>query len=373
LIKGLRFLRNWISPHGHVDEHHLVTHTAIVIGAGQIGTAVAEALVRSGWHVRVIASSRPKIGLSHAQWVRADVRDERSWYRAVAEGCDLMVDTIAYDRCDAERLLSVRHGLGRVIVISSSSVYRDEAGRTLDEARTNGFPEFELPISESQPTVDPGPETYSTRKIAMERRLLDGYGGGVSVLRPGAVHGPGSRHAREWWFVKRVLDGRPFVPLANHGRARFHTCAAVNIAALIEHLSRITGSHVLNIGDPHPPTVLQIGSTILRHFGMSVDRLLPLPNGSGPDRVGRTPWSIARPFLLATDAATRLGYEPVDDYSGTVKATLDWLGSIPSGADWQALFPELAKYPFQMFDYDAEDRHLSALGSSVGANPRHPG
>jgi len=350
-----------------------VTQTAIVVGAGQIGAAVAEALLRSGWYVRVIARLRPKLGLGGAQWMRADVHDEQSWHRAVAEGCDLLVDTIAYDRCDAERLLSVRHGLGRVVVISSSSVYRDEAGRTLDEARTNGFPEFERPISESQPTVDPGPETYSTRKIAMERRLLDGFGGGASVLRPGAVHGPGSRHPREWWFVKRVLDGRPFVPLANHGRARFHTCAALNIAALTEHLSRTAGNYILNIGDPEPPTVLQIGSTILRHFGMSVDRLLPLSNGSGPDRIGRTPWSIARPFLLATDAATQLGYMPVDDYSGTVKATLDWLGSIPGGADWQALFPELARYPFQMFDYDAEDRHLSALRSSIGNDTRHLG
>ena len=43
------------------------------------------------------------------------------------------------------------------VVISSSSVYRDEKGRTLDEAEKNGFPDLPEPIQETQPTVAPGP------------------------------------------------------------------------------------------------------------------------------------------------------------------------------------------------------------------------
>ena len=55
----------------------------------------------------------------------------------------------------------------------------------------------------------------------------------MTVLRPGAIHGVGSRHPREWWFVKRILDGRRAVPLAWDGQSRFHASATSNIAELI--------------------------------------------------------------------------------------------------------------------------------------------
>jgi hypothetical protein len=54
--------------------------------------------------------------------------------------------------------------VGALVVVSSASVYRDAAGRTLDEAAASGFPELPVPIPETQPTVEPGAATYSTRK-----------------------------------------------------------------------------------------------------------------------------------------------------------------------------------------------------------------
>ncbi|MDN3353148.1 hypothetical protein [Actinomadura sp. DC4] len=37
----------------------------------------------------------------------------------------------------------------------------------------------------------------------------------VTIVRPGAIHGPGSTYSREWWLVRRVLDRRPAVLLGN--------------------------------------------------------------------------------------------------------------------------------------------------------------
>ena len=68
----------------------------------------------------------------------------------------------------------MQSSIGLIIVVSSSSVDRDGAGRTLDGAAATGFPNLPEPMSERQATVDPGPETYSTRKVALERVLLDG-------------------------------------------------------------------------------------------------------------------------------------------------------------------------------------------------------
>ena len=125
------------------------------------------------------------------------------------------MDCIAFDESDADQLNSVQTSAGRIIAVSSASIYCDEKGRTLDEARKCGFPDFPIPIREDHATVAPGPETYSTRKIAMERRLLDQAGDRTTILRPAAIHGPRSKHAREWWFVRRLLDGRRRIPLVH--------------------------------------------------------------------------------------------------------------------------------------------------------------
>ena len=110
--------------------------------------------------------------------------------------------------------MDLQTDVGTLIVISSASVYRDAEGRSLDEAASGGFPDLPVPIGEDQPTVSPGPQTYSTRKAALEQALLENSRRPVTILRPCAIHGEGSRHPREWWFVKRILDGRREVPLA---------------------------------------------------------------------------------------------------------------------------------------------------------------
>jgi nucleoside-diphosphate-sugar epimerase len=144
-----------------------------------------------------------------------------------------LIDATAYNTDHVGQLIAVQGSVGHFIVVSSASVYRDGLGRTLDEASQTGFPELPDPIPETHPTVDPGPATYSTRKVALERHLLDEATAPVTVLRPCAIYGIGSRHPREWWFVKRILDRRPAIPMAYRGASRFHTSSVANIAALI--------------------------------------------------------------------------------------------------------------------------------------------
>ncbi len=155
--------------------------------------------------------------------------------KAIGDGADAVIDTVAYDTTHAEQLLSIAGSVGQFVVISSSSVYRDAMGRSLDEARENGFPDLPDRMTEDQPTVEPGPQNYSTMKVALERRLLDDAERPVAILRPAAIHGTHSTHPREWWFVKRMLEGREVIPLCFNGRSRFHTTAAANIAEVAVH------------------------------------------------------------------------------------------------------------------------------------------
>jgi nucleoside-diphosphate-sugar epimerase len=338
-------------------------HAFILGGTGQIGRAVAAELIQHSWNVTVSHTGvRPlpsKLVERGVKGVVVDREKPGELARALNSGTDALIDTSAFRLEHARQLIEVQRNVGTFVVISSSSVYRDALGRTLDEAAQNGFPELPVPISETQPTVDPGPATYSTRKIALERALLDEATAPVTVLRPCAIHGPGSRHPREWWFVKRMLDGRQAIPLAYRGASRFHTSSTANIAALTRVVIEAPASRVLNIADPWASSVAEMAAVIARHLGYQ-GRIAEVDTDGDPLSAGRTPWSVPRPFVLDTQAAEELGYSAVTSYADAVKLTCDWLVETASDADWRDRFPGLARYPRDLFDYDAEDRLLNA-------------
>jgi nucleoside-diphosphate-sugar epimerase len=333
----------------------------IVGGTGQIGRAVAADLLEHGWRVTVAHRGiRPPPNNLVERGTKIIILDRDKpgeLARAVKPGVDALIDTVAFHPEHAHQLFEVQHNVGTFVVISSSSVYRDAYGRTLDEAPQNGFPDLPVPIPETHPTVDPGPATYSTRKIALERTLLADAATPVTVLRPGTIHGPGSRHPREWWFVKRILDGRKIIPLAYQGKSRFHTSSVSNIATLTRVAIEAPANRVLNIGDPSAPSTAEIAAFIARHLGYTGD-IIEVPGEDYPATLGRNPWSVPRPFVLDMQAAAKLGYTPVTTYADAVKLTCNWLVETASDGDWRERFPGLARFPPDIFDYREEDRLL---------------
>jgi nucleoside-diphosphate-sugar epimerase len=333
-------------------------HAFILGGTGQIGRAVAENLLAHGWEVWI--ASRGQRALPDAlrrrgaKAVTLDREAPGELARALGNGADALIDVTAYGPEHGRQLLEVQDRVGALVVVSSSSVYRDEVGRALDEAAQNGFPELPDPIAESQPTVAPGDETYSTHKVALENLLLDRAVVPLTILRPAAISGPHSLHPREWWFVKRMLDGRAVIPLAYEGRSRFHTTSTPNLAELTRIVVERPATRVLNIADPEASSVVEIGQAIGRHMGYAgAFKLLTDP--TYPAAVGRTPWSVPRPFVLDTRAAEALGYAPVTTYVPTVAGICEDLIQAAGHQDWRTAFPVLARYGYELFDYRAED------------------
>jgi nucleoside-diphosphate-sugar epimerase len=346
-----------ITPLSAVRPLNMTARRAFIVGGtGQIGRAVAAELLRRGWRVTIAARGGRSVPQDLMQqgmeFVAADREQPDALARSIGAGADAVIDTVAYDAVHARQLLAIEGDVGAFVVISSAAVYRDDNGRTLDEARETGFPELPDPITEAQPTVEPGPATYATRKIALERTLLDEARRPVVILRPCAIHGTHSHHPREWWFVKRILDRRPFVPLAHEGRSRFHTSAAANIAALAATALDHPGTRILNIADPEAPSVMEIGALIAAHMRYQGQMI-----GLGPDApgtVGVSPWSVPRPFILDTAAAVALGYTARTSYRQAIGPLCDWLAGQDKEA-WEAAFPVLAKYRWALFDYASED------------------
>ena len=278
----------------------------------------------------------------------------------VADGFDVLIDVIPFEPAHAQQLLE--RDVGAVVAISSASVYADTQGRTLDEAEgADDFPEFPVPIPEEQPTVEPGDATYSTKKVQIEQALLGNDRVAAAVVRPCAIYGRGDRMAREWFFVKRALDERPYVLLANRGVGHFHTTAVENLAELVRLLAAAPRTDVYNCGDPDPPKLLEIVRTIgaaTRHSFTEVLLAEPLARGD----VGATPWSVPKPLLVDMRKAEReLGYRPATRWADALPRQVEWLVESTSGRDWRDVLPRGAQY--LRFDYEAEDELVRALAA----------
>ncbi|HLX33129.1 MAG TPA: NAD-dependent epimerase/dehydratase family protein [Gaiellaceae bacterium] len=328
-----------------------MSRRAVLIGGtGQIGRATARALAEDGWEVVAVSRSGKVSGELAALGVRgaaADRAEDAQLRAAIGDGADVVVDMVAYNREHGEQLNSLP--AGSLIAISSGSVYVDDDGKGFGD---EDFPRFPVPIPETQRSVEPADDgDYARGKAALEEELLAGPLP-ATLLRAGAIHGPGAELPRELFFVKRAMDGRRSVALAWQGRSIFHPVSAVNIAELIRLAAANPGDRILNAGDPDPPTTLDICHAIGAALEYAFEPVL-LPGGEYDN-----PWAVPSPRILSMTAAEReLGYRPVATYPEAVRETCTWLvGELESGRTWDGT------YLADMLDYEAEDAVLEEHG-----------
>lgn len=348
-----------------------MTGTALVIGgAGQIGLAASEALQRSGFDVTVAhrgrAHGRPAFDVREVVLDREDTPA----LRKAAAGHDVVVDVVAYTPAHAHQLAALAGDVGSLVVISTGSVYVDSEGRYFDVTTGDAdYPRFPVPIDEDVPTIPSG-DTYGPLKAAMERELLAVDDLAVSILRPGAVHGPLAPKLREWYFIKRVLDGRDRVVLSRLGRSRFSTSSSANVGAVVAACALRPGHRVLNAVDEEHLSTADIARTVFAAF----DREVEVFGFDGPPRgdLGATPWDAAHDFVCSMQRARdEVGYEPRFTYAEAVQADIEWVlaaleaeGGGPTA--WQRLFPGVVtRYGADgWFPYALEDDTISGGGAS---------
>jgi nucleoside-diphosphate-sugar epimerase len=331
-------------------------------GTGKTGRVLARRLLETGWDV-VVASRGQRPVDEDVQHAKLDRADDQALRAALGDGVDALVDFVAFEPEHADQLVSLRGLTRSLVVISSAAVYADDAGLSLD-ADHGQVPEFRVPLTEQAATVVRETPTYATKKVAIERTLLGQDAVPSTLIRAGAIYGPGDINSREWYFVKRVLDRRDIVVLAHRGESRFQPTSVHNLAELIRLAAERPGRRLLNCGDPSAPSVAEIGRYIaaaMNHEWAEV--LLP-----GPPRgsVGENPWSVPRPFVLdMTEAEFEVGYRPVTSYARAVGETCAWLVSFTEGRDWREAMPVAARQYADQFDYAAEDEFVHGLTSAT--------
>ncbi len=203
-------------------------HTLVTGGSGFIGSALVKALVRAGDSVRVFddnsrgAPRRLADVEDDIEFVRGDIRDAAA-VNAAVRGID-EVHHLAYVNGTAtfysapELVLDVgvkgmvnvidacrHHGVGRLVLASSSEVYQSPP---------------HVPTAEDAPLVVPDPHnprlSYGAGKIISEVMAINfgrKYFDRVMIFRPHNVYGPdmGFEHVIPQFAVrlKRAADAHP--------------------------------------------------------------------------------------------------------------------------------------------------------------------
>ena len=339
---------------------------AVVLGvSGVTGTAIASALAAAGWSVAGTGRDERRFPAALATagvgFVTSDRHDPDDLAHAIGIGADLIVDCLCYTAPHARQLLEHRRDVGSVVMLSSRAVYVDEQGRHVNSVEP---PRFRGPVPETNPVVAPdesghynSADGYAANKVAAEQVLLDS-GLPVSVLRLGLVHGIGGNAAREWFVVRRVLDGRRRIPLAHRGRSADHPTAAANLARLVITCADRPDTRVLNAADPDTPTAAEVVAAVAAACGRPID-VAELPHDAAA-QLGWSPWAAWPPFLLDTSAADALGYEAVGTYAQTVRAQVRWLLRLDAEERNRL---DHARYFEGRFDYELDDAGLAVADS----------
>ena len=347
----------------------------IIGGTGQVGRVAAQRLLDDGWSVSVVhrGGDAPVAG---SRGVVLDRNDDGALDALLSEGFDVVVDLVAFRPGHAQQLLRHAGRIGSAIVLSTAAVYRDARGLTLMDVKDEAScPRFDDIVTEQAAVVGSDDVGYAGRKRAIEL-ALSGSSIPSTLIRAGAIHGPRSPQPREWFYVRRILDGRRVFVQGFGGRGSLHPVSVFNLAEIIRLAARRPGHRIVNSGDPGRPDERAIAAAIAAAMGTEIIQVL-LP---GPPPVA-SPWSLPHPFFLCTATVEReLGYAPAVTLGEAVRASCESIvGEVESGRFQARLTdrfgtPELGCQVFvghgaAPFDYDAEDRALEALTRATADRP----
>ncbi|RKR73952.1 NAD-dependent epimerase/dehydratase family protein [Frondihabitans australicus] len=342
---------------------------ALVLGVnGVTGRGLAPTFLDSGWDV--VATGRGPSRLTGA-WADAvdyrvsDRTDERALRHLLDEvQPDVVVDCVCYTAAHARALVDSSGAFGSAVVLSSKAVYVDPEGH---HSNSDEPPAFARPVTEGNAVLEPdwsgdyaSRGGYGTNKVAAEIVLRES-GLPVSILRPSRIHGPGASPSREWFVVRRLLDGRGRIPLSQGGATGNHPTSAAALAGLALACALSPAPRTLNVADAGTPTAGAVVRAIAEAMGTAVEVVgLPATASAGDRSLGYSPWATWPPFFLDTAEATRtLGWR-APTYAATVGAAVDELLSL--SPDEQAAL-SVSDYFTGLFDYSVDDAALALVDS----------
>jgi nucleoside-diphosphate-sugar epimerase len=193
-----------------------------------------------------------------------------------------------------------------------------------------------VPVREDADLVDdPVIDEKGYRIVRTEQAVFKAHPGAAHFRYP-YLYGPYQPAPREWSVVRRVLDGRRRIIVADDGLTLHHHCYTENCAAAvvrgIEQRDQSSGM-VFNVGDEEVLTVRQVVELCARELGADLEIV------SLPYDLAVPAWPLlAQPLpthrvLDLTRLHTRLGHRDVVPAREAVARTARWLAEHPPERD----------------------------------------
>ena len=312
-------------------------------GTGFLGPEVVRQLVAAGCEVTIFhrggRETALPIGVRHIHGDRDRVRTFVGEFRLIAP--DVVVDMRPMTEADAEGLVSTFAGLvGRVVVVSSSDVYRAYGRLNLTEPG----PADPVPLTEDSPLRE---KLYADRaakphdraenldrydKLLVERAVTAEPRFVAAILRLAMVHGP--RSYRHFPLVRRMNDRRPGIILAESWAHWRGTLAySENVAAAIALCAMRTDARgPYNVGDAQPTSMAELASAL----GTAADwsgRIVVVPDAELPAGM-RPAAGLSQELVLDTSRIRReLGYEERVSRDEGLLRTVRWMREHPPRPD----------------------------------------
>lgn len=340
--------------------------TALVVGGtGPTGPPVVDGLLERGFDVTIFHTGRhelddgPDIPHLHGNPYDADSITETLGDRTF----DTVVATYGRVRLLAEALAG---RTGHFLAVGGTPVY-DGYVNPGDRYPTG----LDLPVRESRhPLVSPEGGRSAGYRTAPIRRAEDrvfelGSDGAfrATYLRYPTIYGPRNPHAWEWVVVKRVLDGRPWMILADDGRgihSRAHVQNAAQAILCAADRPDVAAGKAYNVADDDLVSIRQWAEVVAEAAGARLPiRSLPgeLPSpGWGVIAFGYQ--AVANCVLDTSAIRDELGYRDVVPVREGLRETVEWM---LEHRDQVQDNPNL----IDPFDYEAEDRLVAAYDRAM--------
>jgi nucleoside-diphosphate-sugar epimerase len=320
----------------------------VIGGTGPTGVPIVRRLVEDGHAVTILHRGTHERAETPAEvaHLHADPFDEGS-LRAALEGTTWDGIAAMYGRL--RRVAELTSGrCGHFVSVGGVPAYR---GWT--DAWQHEPPGLPVPIAEDAELVeDPAIDAKGYRIVRTERAVFASHPGAAHFRYP-YLYGPYQPAPREWSIVRRILDGRRRIVVADEGLTIHHHCYTENSAAAvvraIEHPELSRGT-IFNVGDEEALTIRQVVELCARALGAELEVV------SMPYDLAVPAWPLlAQPLpthrvLDVTRLHRQLGHRDVVPAREAVPVTARWLAANPpanGGIEEQVLTDP--------FDYAAED------------------
>ncbi len=338
-----------------------VGERALVIGGtGPTGIPIVRGLVERGFAVTILHRGTHE----RAETPRSVAHLHHDPYDAVSLAAGL--DTGSWDVVVAmygrlRRIAELTSGrVGRFVSVGGVPAYRGWMNPWLHDPA--GLP---VPVAEAAATVGLPEEDEKGYRIARTEEQVFAHHPGAAHFRYPYVYGPHQLVPREWLVVRRILDGRSRMVVADDGLTLHHHGYTDNLAhAVLLAVEHPEVAGLFNAGDEEVLTVRQVIEVIATALGHRLE-LVSMPYDLAiPARPLLTQPLPTHRVLDLGRLRGELGYRDVIPAREAVATTARWLAAnppAPGGPEELTLADP--------FDYGGEDTLMDAWALARASMP----